>query len=177
MKFTQRLKTVPFCYPVMLIIVLIYFTFQQVNAQAPNKLRSTLSSGSTQGMVSPGKKPFPVQQSIGQMSVIGTYEAKGFLLRQGFIQPVYKKASATAENYEVNIAPNPFSAYITITPGNGQTEKLSVNIYNLSGKTVYSKQYNTSRELSIDLSSLANGLYIMKLTSAKKDYTTKLIKR
>lgn len=161
---------------ISLVLILLNLNGLPLFAQSPVKLRSTLSAGSSNEKTSSAPKSFPIQQSIGQSGVIGTYTAKGYVLRQGFIQPVYKKGNIEAETIAVKVAPNPFSDAILITTDMELTEEINIVIYDLLGKPVYTKQHYASRELSIDLSSLSGGLYFLKLTSAKKAFTTKLIK-
>ncbi len=163
-------------YLIYLVLMLLNLYGLSLRAQSPLKLRSTLSAGSSNEKTSSATKSFPIQQSIGQSGVIGTYTAKGYILRQGFIQPVYKKGTIEAETLAVKVAPNPFSDAILIRTDVELTEKINVAIFDLLGKPVYTKQHYASPELSIDLSSLSRGLYFLKLTSAKKAFTTKLIK-
>lgn len=163
-------------YYLISLLMLLTLYGLSLSAQSPLKLRSTLGAGSSNEKNSSVTKAFPIQQSIGQSGVIGTYTAKGYVLRQGFIQPVYKKRIIETETLAVKVAPNPFSDAILIRTDMELTEEINIAIYDLLGKPVYTKQHYASPEISIDLGSLSDGLYFLKLTSAKKAFTTKLIK-
>ncbi len=162
---------------ISLLTLLVNLTFLPLQAQGPVKLRSTISAGGSAEKISSAKNKFPIQQSVGQSGVIGTYEAKGYILRQGFIQPIYKNVTTKNERLNIKIAPNPFSDVIMIRTDPALTGKIHITLYDLLGKPVYRNQHYASQELSVDLGSLPNGLYFLKMTSANKTFTTKLLKK
>jgi hypothetical protein len=78
----------------------------------------------------------------------------------------------TFEPMQINIYPNPASEYISINTGAGNNT--SVEIYDINGKTVWSKvNYNNER---IDVKALSNGMYIIKANTNQINYTGRLIK-
>lgn len=75
--------------------------------------------------------------------------------------------------------PNPSNGYITINIPEGLTNKVTIEIVNLNGKIVYRNILkNTVSPQELNLNSLSNGLYYVRLyDSANKSFTQKLIIR
>ena len=72
------------------------------------------------------------------------------------------------------ISPNPTTGPITVTPAVNATGNYTVDITNLLGQTVY-KTYPTNNQ--IDVSNLAPGIYLLKLTTASGYQTAKFVKQ
>lgn len=70
-----------------------------------------------------------------------------------------------------NVYPNPSTGLFTVDLNS--TEKTSIQVYNVVGKLVYSKETSMTSN-SIDLSSLAPGIYSLKVVS-QKNYGVKQI--
>lgn len=151
---------------------------QQAISQTPAKLRSTLGVGGSSKTVSGSKTTYVIRQSIAQTSVIGSFKAAGFVLHQGFIQPSIPAAMADeqAEKLLAAIYPNSFASEVRITFGEEVTSDLKVAVCDLSGRMVFNYSYRPTQELDIDLHFLASGLYVVRITSGKKVFSTKLIK-
>lgn len=160
-----------------LIIMLGTVAPEKVNAQKIFIQRSTLSVGGTSALLSKGGKQFLVQQSIGQGSVIDSYQANGFLLRQGFIQPINGLSKQTVTNSLLaSVTPNPFSRDISIKFSERIFDKLFVTLSNLHGIIMYSYTFERSQELNLNLGSLSSGFYILKVSSGSKCFVSKVIK-
>ncbi|AWM12838.1 hypothetical protein DI487_02435 [Flavobacterium sediminis] len=76
----------------------------------------------------------------------------------------------------LNIYPNPTSDFITITDSKGDFNQGQITIFNLLGQTVYQNNLE-SNTLKIDLSDLDSGAYFVKVTTSRKEYLTKIIKK
>mgnify|MGYP001592563163 CR=1 FL=1 len=149
----------------------------EVNAQELINLRSTLSIGGTSGKFTDDGKHYAVQQSIGQASVIDSYQVNGFLLRQGFIQPIKGLNKKTVnKNLIASISPNPFSSNISIKFSEKVFDKLYVTLTNLQGIVLYSDAFEKSQELNLNLGHLSSGFYIIKVNSGNKCFVSKVIK-
>ncbi|WP_299224536.1 endonuclease [uncultured Psychroserpens sp.] len=74
---------------------------------------------------------------------------------------------------EVSIYPNPAKDIININLAN--TQETKVDIYNVLGKPVFSETINGSQ--SINVTTLSEGIYIIKLTQNDHTLSKKLIKR
>ncbi len=76
-----------------------------------------------------------------------------------------------ADNNKLNIYPNPSSGYISIAGINDQ-QKINISILNLYGQNVLT----TKHHLNIDVSSLSDGVYLIKFEQNKKMHSMKFIK-
>ena len=74
------------------------------------------------------------------------------------------------------VYPNPVQNIVTIEyiPA-AQFEVKHISVYNVMGANVFSEEIN-KRKITINISHLAAGLYIVRIGEGKKAYTTKLIK-
>ena len=77
----------------------------------------------------------------------------------------------------IEVIPNPFSDIITVKSSNAFISFIKVEIFNSIGSRIVNKSLNQSNEINIDVSSLPNGIYILK-TTYNSSYTSvqKIIK-
>ena len=143
-----------------------------------SKQRSTLSMGGASKIYTSNGKQYIVQQSIGQASVINSYQANGFVLRQGFIQPLMGTTGTAKRNnnLQASVSPNPFSNTIRISFSEEISDNLYVTVCSLHGKTLFSKSFQKSQELTITLNHLSTGFYIIRVNSGSKYFVSKIIK-
>jgi hypothetical protein len=88
------------------------------------------------------------------------------------VPPVVNVAAVkTSSSFE--IYPNPASNYITLKTSN--TAALPISISNISGQIVLSSTISNNQQLNI--SSLENGIYFVRVTNNNQIVTSKLIKR
>lgn len=80
--------------------------------------------------------------------------------------------NAQAEN-AINIFPNPAFDKITVKNNSDELQKLS--IYNISGQLMVQKKIS-SPEMSIDVSALSAGIYVIKISGSANSFVTKMIK-
>jgi thiamine biosynthesis lipoprotein ApbE len=65
-----------------------------------------------------------------------------------------------------------------INTGLVETSAVPIEIYDVSGKLIVSKTYYpTTNTLEVDMSSIANGFFVLKITTAEKTYNYKIIKQ
>lgn len=77
---------------------------------------------------------------------------------------------------EMKIHPNPAMDHINLTMPGSAGEVLTVQIVDLSGRTVFSSQlYNTTEESRIDISNIEEGAYLVRASTGGKVYSNKLI--
>lgn len=91
---------------------------------------------------------------------------------KGFIIDISSALSVDmVENGDVSVFPNPVKDILNIT---GTTEVVSVDVYDVLGKKVMS--FNEMTSGAINISSLAKGVYIVKLNTEFGSKTVKIIK-
>ncbi|GAA3589318.1 T9SS type A sorting domain-containing protein [Flavivirga amylovorans] len=152
---------------------------QKADSNSYKIIRSNLGAGGTSKTMFTSKGSYVVSQSIGQSSVIGTYSNNGYYLRQGYQQPsssikVVKKSSTN--NLSAVVHPNPFGQSVLISFTESMTKTISVLVYDISGKLIYSRAFPPSKDLDLDLSHISNGSYLLKAISNGKLFNAKLIK-
>ncbi|MES2395087.1 MAG: T9SS type A sorting domain-containing protein, partial [Bacteroidota bacterium] len=78
-------------------------------------------------------------------------------------------------NFENNFSffPNPTSDFLNIISSNN--EKYSISIFNSLGEKIYSEQVN--KNLRVETSNFASGIYFIQLKTKYKLFTQKLIKQ
>ena len=116
--------------------------------------------------------------SVGQSSVIGNNMSGGFLITQGFVQPLSDSYYVEDINTNFNVAvyPNPFvnefEASFDLKYNN-----IAVLIQTLSGQTVFRKNYQNNSSIRVDLSGYSAQIYIVTINADGKTFTAKLIKK
>lgn len=163
---------------IFLIILLALFSLQQTTrAQTAVKLRSTLSSSGSSGSFSANGRQYYIQQSTGQLSVIGIAQKHDYLLRQGFIQPLSGTVNQKIiETLPVIISPNPVSAHMVVSFSAVIVDPLYITIYDLYGKIAWFRKYGAARELDLDLTSLPPSVYVIRVNTITKSFYSKIIK-
>ncbi len=76
------------------------------------------------------------------------------------------------------VSPNPKQSGLTQLVGGSFNENLEIDVYNISGKTVYHKPINKySEPVWLDLSNQPNGIYFINVKTASNSTTLKFIKQ
>ena len=120
-----------------------------------------------------------VTQTIGQQSIIGSYNVKNFYYNQGFQQPFWNRLiQSNQPEFSANFFPNPFVSEITFRFSNLNDESFKITIFDTAGRLVYqSEQSLNDNDLVLDLENLSKGSYLVRLFSTKKTFYTKIIKK
>jgi len=158
-------------------ILSLFVLIDTGNGQEALKPRSTLSAGGSSGIITVSGRQYYLQQTTGQQSVTGISINQGYILRQGFLQPIeedHKKF--LKEPLPAVIYPNPFSSHLNLSFIKETAGPFYVTIYSTDGKISFLKKYETGRQIDIDLSSLPPSVYILRLTTAKKSFYSRVIK-
>ena len=115
--------------------------------------------------------------SVGQSSVIGNNMSGGFLITQGFVQPLSDSyyVEDIDTNFNVAVYPNPFVNEFEAS-FDKEYNNMSVLIQNLSGQTVFRKNYLNKNSIKVDLSGYSGQTYIVTINADGKRFTAKLIK-
>ena len=166
---------------ILMYALLLFFCVQEFQAQDNSGyriMRSNMgSSGSSQDLVTI-KGIYKVSQSIGQASVIGTHSKQGYYLRQGYQQPSLKVRMVEEFNYNLKakVYPNPFSQAITISFNQKMLDNISVLIFDINSKIIHSQIFLPAQKVELKLKDISTGNYFLRLRSAQKRFSTKLIK-
>ncbi|GAA4955655.1 T9SS type A sorting domain-containing protein [Algibacter agarivorans] len=142
--------------------------------------RSNLGVGGSSNTVTTKSGTYSVSHSIGQSSVIGTHYKNGYYLRQGYQQPLNKiKVVEEFSNNDLlaNIYPNPFEQFISISFNEDIVDDISILVFDVNGKLVYSRKFQPSQKIQLNLEGISNGNYILKASSKAKSFNAKLIKK
>ena len=115
--------------------------------------------------------------SVGQSSVIGNNMSGGFLITQGFVQPLSDSYYVENINTNFNVAvyPNPFVNEFEAS-FDKEYNNMNVLIQTLSGQTVFRKNYQNNNSIRVDLSGYSGQTYIVTINADGKTFTAKLIK-
>ena len=115
--------------------------------------------------------------SVGQSSVIGNNMSGGFLITQGFVQPLSDSyyVEDIDTNFNVAVYPNPFVNEFEAS-FDKEYNNMNVLIQTLSGQTVFRKNYQNNNSIRVDLSGYSGQTYIVTINADGKTFTAKLIK-
>lgn len=161
---------------IFIILFLIVF-IATGSGQEALRPRSVLGAGGSSGIITVSGRQYYMQQTTGQQSVTGISMNQGYMLRQGFIQPIEEEhKKMLKETLPAVIYPNPFSSHVKLSFTEETTGPLYVTIYSPDGKIAFLKKYGTDRNIDIDLSSLPPSVYILRLTTSKKSFYSRIIK-
>ena len=75
------------------------------------------------------------------------------------------------------IYPNPTTSKINIQSFDYQTDKLTIKIQDVAGRTLLTEQFDHPNNMQIDLSKFPSGLYLIKLSSEQGIQTYKIVKQ
>ena len=151
-----------------LIFITPLWGFSQLHHQM---ISSQGSTNITEGIV--------VTQTIGQQSIIGNSEVAGLAFGQGFQQSIWTRLiNSNDQNFMAEYYPNPFFDQVTFRFTNMSDEIITIDIFDVAGKQVYSKRKNVIEDkLILQLGNLSDGSYLVRLYNEKKTFYTKLIKK
>ena len=147
----------------VIIFLSFFYGFSQLHHQTLGIAGGSTSSG--------------VIYSVGQSSVIGNNMSGGFLITQGFVQPLsdlyYVEDINT--NFNVVVYPNPFVNEFEAS-FDKEYNNMNVLIQTLSGQTVFRKNYQNNNSIRVNLSGYSGQTYIVTINADGKTFTAKLIK-
>ena len=135
------------------------------------------SAGSTQ-VLSTSNGEYKISQSIGQASVIGTYQSNGYYLRQGYQQPLTQVSIKKTIDFELiaKVHPNPFRHQVNIAFSTELKNTISIFLIDINGKIIRDQTFPPSQDIQLELSDISVGTYILRVMSGGKRIDEKLIK-
>ena len=162
--------------PKLLGLVMLFISSGTLFAQ--ETVRSTVGVNGNSTTTTVSGKQYVVQQSVGQASVIGNHTVQDFTVLQGFIQPPIKIEGVLDEDNSLQavVFPNPFSSNVEVRFSEEIDAPLSITLYDISGRVVFSKEMAPAREIQLDFDFLSSASYLLFISQAKKQFTATLIK-
>ncbi|HEY6142352.1 MAG TPA: T9SS type A sorting domain-containing protein [Flavobacterium sp.] len=168
----------------MILALFLAVCFVQLygqNTSSKQLVRSTTGVSGSSKNINIQNVNYVVQQSVGQSSVIGTFVSGDLALRQGFIQP-NSFSKTTSEEVSIPflqavVYPNPFFENIHLLFSEEITSKVSVEIFDITGRFIYSQNFEPSQNIDIVLGSLPRSSYVLKVEANGKQFMKKIIKK
>jgi Secretion system C-terminal sorting domain len=159
-----------------LIIAILLIAFGTSFSQ--ETVRATVGVSGNSFAITASGKQYVVQQSIGQASVIGANSTQDFTVLQGFIQPPIEIEAVIDEDNSLGAAvfPNPFTSNVQVRFSEEITAPLSIRLYDIAGRIVFSREVAPAREIQLDFDFLASASYMLSISHASKQFTATLIK-
>lgn len=119
-----------------------------------------------------------VQQSIGQLSVIGHFSNSVSLTQQGFLRGIESLPRKLENPFVVIAFPNSFSERINFRFLSKHADETILTIHDMNGREVFDTiLVPIENEIQVDLNHLANGAYLAYLRSGNKFFQTVIIKK
>ena len=157
-----------------LLLIILFLSF---GVSAQMTLRQTLSISGGISKANIGSKRYVLFQSIGQQSVINTFNVEQKNLRQGFIQPLGPAALADdALVLSLILYPNPFVDTINIDFEEEPVEGIYVSLFDMMGRQVFLKEYEISQNLNVPIGNISSGGYFINIQSGERKNVKQLIK-
>ena len=160
------------------VLGLVVFFIAGGTLFAQETVRSTVGvNGNSTTTVVSGKQ-YVVQQSVGQASVIGNHTTQDITVLQGFIQPpiIIEPGLDEDNSLQAVVFPNPFSSNVQVRFSEEIDAPLSITLYDISGRVVFSKEMAPTREIQLDFDFLSSASYVLSISQANKQFTATLIK-
>ncbi|GAB5398771.1 MAG: hypothetical protein Aureis2KO_03560 [Aureisphaera sp.] len=125
-----------------------------------------------------GESRIYVSQSVGQEGIIGSFQGSEYGVRQGFQQPPIRIVSISQNDNALDavVYPNPVATVVTVKFNEAVLGSIQGKLFDVSGKEVFYKEYDPMQTLTIDLSHLPVGTYILVVGTQGKQFTSRLIK-
>lgn len=134
---------------------------------------------SAQGGIYSNSNGLIFSQSIGQLSVNGTFIQNNLIVQQGFQQNLLSvaKNKLMPPDFSVTIFPNPCIDFFTISVSNAVEEPKTIKVITLLGQLIYQGQLAPFQfQKTIPFALYPNGTYLVQLYSNNQITTKKVIK-
>ena len=158
---------------VLKFVVPVTCLLMTLNNFSQNIHHQMISAQSTSSVTNTG---FLIKQTIGQTSATGNFSGK-FSVQQGYQQSKWSTYLAPSKEVIVKSYPNPFTQFIQLQITDLNTTDISVQIFDINGKLVYTRAHTAEKNIfKITLSHLAIGAYLVKIKNGQLNHFIKVIK-
>ncbi len=140
--------------------------------------RSALTMGGSSTTITQNSTTYYISESVGQQGAIGTFYNEALTARQGFQQPpVRVNAIAQSENpLDAVVFPNPVTTSVTVQFNEIIQGAAIASVYDVQGKLVLQRQWSGQSAYQMDLSFIAAGTYVLKVSDGNREFISQLIK-
>jgi hypothetical protein len=154
--------------------IIFIFSLVVLNLSGQNIHHQMISSQGSSSITSSG---LIVNQTIGQQSITGSFTGS-FSVQQGFQQSYWYNNLSNSNPTLVTASPHPFLELIQFSISNLRNEKIAIQVFDINGKVVYIKEHFVENKLiTINLSNLSAGMYLVKLNRKDFNHFSKIIKK
>lgn len=120
-----------------------------------------------------------VNQSIGQLSIIGNFTSSKVIVGQGYIQSMLVSAKNSKNSSTISplVYPNPFVDELHFKFFISVDELIKASVFDIRGRLIYSQEKRPiNNELTLTELYFSEGTYFIKLETQKFIYSTQIIK-
>lgn len=152
---------------------------QEVKKDSYSLASSTLGVSGSSNTISTKSGKYIISQSVGQASVIGTSYKKGYGLLQGYQQSLISitlMEPPVIHTLKAVIYPNPFHESINISFTDPISEEVIIFLFDTTGRAVYSQKIPAAQRINLPMTYISKGIYILRVTSGKRNFAANLIK-
>ncbi|MFK8006077.1 MAG: T9SS type A sorting domain-containing protein [Saprospiraceae bacterium] len=164
----------------MKVYITLFFVFLSWNTSlGQTMLKQTLGINGKSEFIYANNKSYFFQQSIGQASVINTFNANNHQLRQGFLQPI--KAALINSGFDTTIDvllyPNPFDETINLEFEEVLIDEIIITLHNIIGQQIHQEKFAPTENLTFQFHNLPIGTYILRGHMRSQTFALKIIKQ
>jgi len=82
-------------------------------------------------------------------------------------------------NFDVTVYPNPSSDFVTIQSNSNESSDMKIELYDMTGKSIYTTQDTLKDTVTLDITSLTSGVYLINITDQNNNssITKRIMKR
>ncbi|MEL7002042.1 MAG: T9SS type A sorting domain-containing protein [Bacteroidota bacterium] len=161
------------------ITLICFATLCTTQGLSQSLMRSSVGMAGSSTEMTIDQRAYFVSQSIGQASITGTITKNGRTLRQGFQQPLYQIRTGVQSIGKLNarIYPNPSKRWLNILFKEELSDEISLSLYDNTGRLIVNEKYNASASVKLDITTVNNGIYVLKAISGRKQLITTIVKQ
>ena len=157
---------------------LLFFLLAAAPAFGQGMIKQTLGINGSSEFIYANNKSYFIQQSIGQASVINTFDANNHQLRQGFLQPIKAALINSGFDTEIDVLvyPNPFDDWVHLEFGEPMVDVITISLHHISGALIDQRLFDPSENITIPFPDLPIGAYVLRGQMRSQAFSIKLIK-
>jgi hypothetical protein len=166
--------------PILLLLFSCVAFSQQTASKKYTLKKTTLTSVGSTTIYNLNNK-YTIYQSVGQSGIIGTVKTAKNIVQQGFLTNNFlfridNEKDDFKETLSFVISPNPFKDHIKIDFSKIPKHEILIRIFDVTGKSYFTKTYQPKSTIIIPLQRYSVGTYLIDIKSGKNSSTNKIIK-